>query len=92
MFTSEQLITAASVIAEFPGLHYDMTEERFKKDSITWSRLMLWRWPPEYGPDRYPTRYWIEPAGHVSMMERCDWITPEEWPAWALTEQETSND
>jgi hypothetical protein len=85
LFTSAQFMVAADIIRSLPHLHYDIVEERFKQDSITWARLMLWRWPQNQAPGRNPIRYWIEPNGSVSMEERCDWITPEEWPAWIGT-------
>ena len=85
LFTNAQFLTAAGLIRLSPNLHFDIVEERFKQDSVTYARLMLWCWPPEYGLGRAPQRAWIEPDGHISMMERCDWITPEEWPAWVGT-------
>ena len=90
LFTNEQFMTAANIIRLNPNRHFDIVEERFKQDSATWARLMLWYWPESR--DQYPVRSWIEPSGHASLTEDCTWITPEEWPAWALTEQETSND
>lgn len=86
LFTNEQFLQAAGLIRLQPDLHYDIVEERFKQDSVTWARLMLWRWPAQYREGVHPTRAWIEPDGTISMMEVCDWVTPEEWPAWAATE------
>ncbi|UOK18411.1 hypothetical protein SEA_BRUHMOMENT_95 [Arthrobacter phage BruhMoment] len=83
LFTNEQFATATRIIALEPDLHYDLTEERFKQDSVTWARLMLWRWPATR--QGIPTRTWIEPDGNISMDEDVDWITDEEWPAWAGT-------
>lgn len=85
LFTTAQFLEASAIITSHPGMHFDIVEERFKQDSVTWARLMLWRWPHKYGLGRAPVRYWIEPDGRVSMRERCDWITPEEWPAWIGT-------
>lgn len=85
MFTTAQFLQAAALIRTGPHLHHDLVEERFKQDSITHARLMLWRWPSQYTEQARPVRYWIEPDGSVSLVERCDWITAEEWPAWAKT-------
>jgi hypothetical protein len=80
LFTNEQFATAQRIIALEPDLHYDMVEERFKQDSVTYSRLMLWRWPATR--EGTPTRTWINPDGNIPIDEDVDWITQEEWPAW----------
>ena len=88
LFTSAQFLAATEIITaddDSIKAHYDIVEERFKQDSVTWARLMLWRWPLERGMGRKPIRAWIEPDGTVSLVETCDWITPDEWPAWIGT-------
>lgn len=87
LFTNEQFLTISQIITFNPAGHYDVVESRFKQDSITHTRVHLWAWPDRR--DETPARWWIEPDGHISLVEDCDWLTPEEWPAWAATEQDT---
>ena len=85
LFSNAQFLTAARIIADAPDLHYDLTEERTKYDGITRTKLMLWTWPRSM--KSYPKRTWIDESGTIMLVERCDWVTHEEWPAWALTQE-----
>jgi hypothetical protein len=99
LFTNAQFLAAAEIIMaddDSIKLHYDLTEERTKFRGITRTKLMLWAWPTDRTDT--PTRTWIDEAGEVQLVEDVDWITDEEWPAWAGTtdanhyERKQSND
>jgi hypothetical protein len=96
LFTSAQFLAATEIIMADDHsikLHYDIVEERFKRDSVTWARLMLWQWPADRSG--LPVRYWIEPSGTVSITEDVTWIGEDEWPAWigtTDTQKETHHD